>query len=161
MNNTELVLSILPFIYKKANKYSHCPDVVDELVQEGVIGAYKALETWDESKGKFITYADDAIRWAMCRWFKSQQYKGYAILANAAECDVDDIPQHANSAYDDYLAHELDEAIKELAPKIQLNIQLIIEHGGASNAAKHLGISTQAMCIRQKWAISKLRERFA
>ncbi len=52
----QVCLSYLPYVYSLAKKYSNSKYPVEELVNVGVEGLYKALEKFDSSLGSFTTY---------------------------------------------------------------------------------------------------------
>lgn len=65
----ELIKRHMPYIIRCAAKYRmSLPNLYEDLIQEGVLGLCRAMETFDESRGlKFLTYADYWIRGYMGR----------------------------------------------------------------------------------------------
>ena len=62
----------LRFVLSVAHKYSSDGDKVAELVSIGTIGLYRAIDTFDISKGfKFISHAIHWIRAEFCEFFRS------------------------------------------------------------------------------------------
>jgi len=62
----------LRFVLSVAQKYSSDGDRVAELVSIGTIGLYRAIDTFDVSKGfKFISHAIHWIRAEFCEFFRS------------------------------------------------------------------------------------------
>lgn len=162
MNSTQLVESILPYIYKKANKYAKgCPEIAEELVSEGTIGALEAAKTWDESKGKFITYADDAITWAMCAYFKRQTRKGWNILNNCEDdIDLDYLPSTQPTQYDDVCAEELNQICLSLRDTQKETIMLYKDCDGSPKRFAHkLGISEQAVNQRLRIIVRDIQQQ--
>lgn len=66
-NLEKLYLNNKGYIYKIANKYKGYADI-DDLIQEGYLGLYNAIEPYDETQGNlFMTYAGFHIENAMTR----------------------------------------------------------------------------------------------
>jgi RNA polymerase primary sigma factor len=64
----------LRFVLSVAKKYSNDGDTVAELVSEGTIGLYRAIDTFDVSKGfKFISHAVYWIRAAISEYYRSTE----------------------------------------------------------------------------------------
>lgn len=62
----------LRFVLSVAQKYSNDGDRVAELVSIGTIGLYRAIDTFDVSKGfKFISHAIHWIRAEFCEYFRT------------------------------------------------------------------------------------------
>jgi RNA polymerase sigma factor (sigma-70 family) len=58
MNAEDVIKENLPLVKSIAAKYANLGVPLDDLIQEGMIGLYQALQKYDASKGaKFSTYA--------------------------------------------------------------------------------------------------------
>lgn len=58
MNSDEIIKKHLPLVKSIAAKYAHMGVPLDDLMQEGMIGLYEALQRYDAAKGAaFGTYA--------------------------------------------------------------------------------------------------------
>lgn len=70
----QLIMQNKGLIAKLANKYMavYKGGDYDDLMQEGSIGLLRAVETYDQSKGKFSTYAFLWIRQAMLKAMRGQ-----------------------------------------------------------------------------------------
>lgn len=58
----EFITSSLPFVIKQAYRYRNRGLPVDDIVILGVFGLMKAVDAYDVSKGRFLTYASHWIR---------------------------------------------------------------------------------------------------
>ena len=64
----------LRFVLSVAKKYSNDGDTVAELVSEGTFGLYRAIDTFDVTKGfKFISHAIYWIRAAISEYYRSTE----------------------------------------------------------------------------------------
>jgi len=63
MNKDKVIHEYLPLVKSFANKYSELGLLLEDLVQEGLIGLHEATSHFDETKGtKFSTYASYWIK---------------------------------------------------------------------------------------------------
>ena len=79
----ELTIKYTRLVYKIANDlYQRFKSIInstidrDDFVQEGMLGLMRALQTFDYTKGAFITYASKSIRTYI---FRTIQDKGFPI----------------------------------------------------------------------------------
>lgn len=58
MDRDQAVKSVLPFIRSYARKWAKTPEMLDDMIQEGALGAVLAYDNFDSSKNvKFFTYS--------------------------------------------------------------------------------------------------------
>lgn len=63
-----LVAGVEQYVIREAKKLQGRGVELEDLIQEGITGVLRAIETYDETKGfAFLTYADDWIRQRMLR----------------------------------------------------------------------------------------------
>lgn len=163
MNKKQLVTSIVPMIFRKANTYAKKHGLVeyaDELASEGAIAAMECVNSWDESKGKLTTYADDAINWAFAGWVKTRNRKGYNILNNVEQdINLDYLPTKQLSQYDRILREQVVEAFKALSDSQQETVRVYIQcDASPRKMAQHLGICEQAVDQRMRVIIKNIRK---
>lgn len=72
MTSQQLVEDNMNLVYGLVSKeyptYIHDEDII----QTGMVGLCQAAETWDESRGKFSTFAYICIRNAICKEFRNR-----------------------------------------------------------------------------------------
>ena len=68
----ELIFSVLPLVYKIARSLRGSSLVVQDLVQEGVLGVMRACDTYNPDKGtSFCSYATNTARFHMIKYLRS------------------------------------------------------------------------------------------
>ena len=60
--NDDLIIRNIPFVYHILHKYYPTYVKDEDIIQCGMLGLVKASQHYDESKGKFSTYAGVIIR---------------------------------------------------------------------------------------------------
>lgn len=80
-------------VYFTVNKYYSDLKDDDDLIQEGMIGLYRACKTWDPSKSTFSTYAVAVILNAL-RYELRKRNKQYNTI-----CSIDDIIEDGDNCY--------------------------------------------------------------
>ena len=86
----ELLKKYYGLICYKANKNSISKDDVEELINEGLLGLYEAINNYtDILNTKFITYLNACIDKKISNYKKLQSRKKFSILNNAVPLDQD------------------------------------------------------------------------
>ena len=65
-----VIASVIRYVVKQAVGYER-PDIVDDLVQEGILGVMTAIDRFDPDKAcgaSFLTYASYWVRWRMTEY---------------------------------------------------------------------------------------------
>lgn len=81
MMNEQMVLDNMKLVYHVVNRYYPHWSNDEDIIQCGMVGLCKAVETWDESKSKFSTFACACIRNEINNEFrKIKKHKGILSL---------------------------------------------------------------------------------
>ena len=169
MNKEErkaLVTSVVPLIYKKVHKYTKGwknTVLTDELVTEATFAAIEAANTWDESKGKFTTYVNRPIDWAISVFFKRKTHKGDRVESAGIENGEEVISWLTSSERpldEQVFIERAIEALQNVPHKHRAAIELWMnaEHSKSKEHEK-LGITPQAFHQRIRKGVSIIHKQ--
>ncbi len=92
-----MIQSFLPYIQKRANRFSVAGLESDDLIQEGLIGLFRAIESYDERhEATFATYAITCINNGMLSAVKQAARKKHRPLSGYLQIDGDDTAELTN-----------------------------------------------------------------
>lgn len=167
VSRNALVLSVMRWIAKRAQQYHKNPNglTFDDLVSIGCLGAMRAAERWEPSRGvKYLTYADHWIRQMMHRYggyAKAKQQLPVATDINPevlADIVKDEGPNHID-AFHDGESVEADMAmVRQFFPKLTPLRQEVIRLRYLGGQWRPRGEVAEAMG-KTRFAVKELEEQ--
>lgn len=79
MSRDKLIEDNMNLVYYLINRYYPNYNKDEDVIQEGMVGLVKAADRWDESKGKFSTFASKCILNQIKRYFIVQSRHFYQL----------------------------------------------------------------------------------
>lgn len=92
----------------------------EDVIQEGMIGLFKAISTYDERKGvAFVVYARKLIEREILSAIRRATTHGQQVLSDSLFLDNDDMLAQSGSPESDFMSEEtIDELLKEIFAKL-------------------------------------------
>jgi RNA polymerase sigma factor (sigma-70 family) len=79
----EILVNYTPLILKMASLLSNGdPNLREDLIQEGYIGLYQAIQHYRKERGSFPAFAKACIRNAMISYLRKKQDKRFYLVGN-------------------------------------------------------------------------------
>jgi RNA polymerase sporulation-specific sigma factor len=153
----------------------------EDLIQQGRIGLYKAMNTYKEGAGStFTSWVWTYMRKEMIEYInlniriirlpvnqiynKEREYQPTDYINSLDDTYIDSgDPLYSTIAYDDEEYEETDttplkKAISQLKPQWSTIMSMVAEGKDGQEIAKYLGISRQAVFQQKELAMKKLKE---
>ncbi|MGB0872798.1 MAG: SigB/SigF/SigG family RNA polymerase sigma factor [Solirubrobacterales bacterium] len=137
----ELVESLMPWVRRVASRYANRGQDIDDLIQVGSLGLFKAIDRFDFDRGvRLTTFAEPNVTGEIKRYFRDHSW------SIKPPRDLQELNAEVMTATD-VLASELQRSprIEELADYLGTNADSVLEaiHAGASYDSAPLLVSTE------------------
>lgn len=168
MQPDSVLAEILPRL-KKLARFVHrklpANVTLDDLLQCGLIGAWKAAQTHDGSRASYPTYALRKARWEMLEFLRDKVSEGtrrhYVTTESFDETRVQ--REDADSVYDDVLARErtcaLAREVHKLPPRERFVLRSMFSDVPCSDIACTLSVSEARVWQLRRQGLCRLRDR--
>lgn len=145
--NQKLVEENINLVYSVVNKYYPTFRQDEDIIQCGMLGLCQAADTWDESRGKFSTFAYTCIIYEIIREFhRRKKHKGVLSL-ELEKHDGDDAPVTLGDLLvgdEDVDYVDFDAFYDTLTPTQQKIVKYRLAGLNFNEISSKLGISKQA-----------------
>jgi|DewCreStandDraft_4_1066084.scaffolds.fasta_scaffold16159_2 RNA polymerase sporulation-specific sigma factor len=167
----KIIESYQPLVYKIVSGIKAGPEVMLDLLQEGIVGLIEAAERFDPSKGiKFTTFAPFRIRGRIINYLERNNNKDINLDDNTQAmqellgmatnfADPTNTKKNVEKiAEDDMLLNVVLQSLNRLSEKERLVVTGIYIHDKkATDLAREMGISNSYLSRLQKKGIRRLR----
>jgi RNA polymerase sigma factor (sigma-70 family) len=116
----EIIKENIPLVKQIIQRKFQYPNLEDDMLQAGLIGINKALNSYDPNKGKFSTVAYQAITNNIIMMLKKDQYEYGSFHNKRTRVDDEDI---INNLTDDNKSIGLMDTVNQFLPKMPLKDQ--------------------------------------
>lgn len=133
------------------------PQIWDDLVQEGLLGMFSAIGSYDERRGRFKTYALACARNRMLSTVKQNS------LLNSGDDKTDELPDKSQESGIESREqfYALYNAVERLLSATERKVlECYMKGCSYSETARRLGISVKSVDNAMQRARKKLREEF-
>ena len=97
---SEILSAFMPYIRRRASRVKRIGFESDDIIQEGLIGLFKAITSYDETKAAFSTYAITCIDNGIASALKESARKKNIPLNTSISMEDEDPPSNEHSPLD-------------------------------------------------------------